>query len=154
MTNLEAKFVLSAYRASGSDACDPAMQEALQQAQRDPALGAWLEQEQAHAMAVAARLAEVPLPAELPASFDRLRALVCRNLKFEGRDVSLVCFDSGGKKSHVFVARRDDFPWRGPGAIAPFFDVGRRLVAAGWSDAKNHYVMFSDASVEDVKRLL
>lgn len=247
MTNIEAKFVLSAYRANGSDAQDPAMKEALQQAQQDPAVGAWFERECAHAAAVSVRLREVappaglreailagvragqgaapqrkatwqrplllaaaasvavlltalawwrfspvrganlddfalnfvahgfvlaersadvgqlktwlaahrsPLPAELPASFDRLRALGCRNLKFEGRDVSLVCFESGGKEYHVFVARRDDFPGRGADRIAPAFDPGRRLVATAWSDARNHYVMVSDASVEDVKRLL
>jgi hypothetical protein len=247
MTNLEAKFVLSAYRANGSDAADPAMRDALQQAQRDPSLEAWFEQEHAHAAAVAARLREItppaglrdailagaragktaapsrsrfwqrplilaaaasvavllsvfswwrfspvhgnslddfalnfvargfvlaersadvgqlktwlaahrsPLPAELPASFDRLRALGCRNLKFDGRDVSLVCFESGGKEYHVFVARREDFPGRGPAQIAPAFDPSRRLVATAWSDANNHYVMVSDASVEDVKRLL
>lgn len=246
MTNLEAKFVLSAYRPNGSDARDPAMVEALEQAHRDPALGAWLSQEQAHSSAIAGKLRQVappaglrdaivagvragqsaaprststwqsplilaaaasvavlltalawwrlspvtgrnlddfalnvvahgfvlaersadvgqlkswlaarssPLPAELPASFARLRALGCRNLKFEGRDVSLVCFEEGGKEFHVFVARREDFPGRAE-RIAPAFDVSRHLVTTGWSDGRNHYVVVSDAALEDVKRLL
>ena len=47
MTNQEAKFTLSAYRANGQDAGDPAFAEALAQAKQDPALGAWLARAQA-----------------------------------------------------------------------------------------------------------
>lgn len=247
MTNIEAKFVLSAYRTNGSDAQDPAMQEALEQAKRDPALSAWFSLDQAHAAATATRLQEIqppaglreailagvragqnaaprrvqswrrplilmaaasiavlltalswwrfspvhgatldafavnfvargfvlgersadvgqlkawlaarrsPLPAELPAGFANLRALGCRNLKYDGHDVSLVCFEAGGREFHVFVARREDFPGRGGERIAPVLDPKRQLVATAWSDAHNHYVMVSDGSVEDVTRLL
>jgi len=41
MTNEEAKFLLSGYRPNGADAGDAALAEALAQARRDPALGAW-----------------------------------------------------------------------------------------------------------------
>jgi len=68
MTNQEAKFTLSAYRANGQDAGDPAFAEALAQAKQDPALGAWLARAQAHDAAVAAKLREVAPPAALRAA--------------------------------------------------------------------------------------
>lgn len=68
MTNQEAKFTLSAYRANGQDAGDPAFAEALAQAKQDPALGAWLARAQAHDAAVGAKLREVAPPAALRAA--------------------------------------------------------------------------------------
>ncbi len=65
MTNNEAKFILNAYRPNGADAGDAAFSEALEQAKRDPALGAWFAREQAHNAAVAAKLREVAAPAGL-----------------------------------------------------------------------------------------
>jgi len=65
MTNEEAKFTLHAYRPGGRDAADPTFAPALAQAKQDPRLGEWFAREQAHARAVAARLAEVPAPAGL-----------------------------------------------------------------------------------------
>lgn len=65
MTNEEAKFILSAYRANGGDATDPTFATALEQAKKDPVLGAWLAREQAHAAAVAAKLRDVAPPPEL-----------------------------------------------------------------------------------------
>ncbi len=94
-----------------------------------------------------------PLPEVLPAKFTELRALGCRTLEFRGRDVSLVCFERGGKKFHVFVARRDDFLDTPAGAAPRFFERKQR-VAAAWSDARNHYVLVSDADLPALRRLL
>ena len=68
MTNQEAKFTLGAYRAGGQDAGDPVFAEALEQAKRDPALGAWLAKEQAHDAIVTAKLREVAPPPGLRAA--------------------------------------------------------------------------------------
>lgn len=68
MNNQEAKFYLSAYRPGGADARDPAMAGALEQVQRDPALRAWFEREQAHDAAVAEKLRAVAPPADLRAA--------------------------------------------------------------------------------------
>ncbi len=68
MTNQEAKFTLSAYRASGQDAGDPAFAEALRRTRDDPQLGAWFARAQAHDMAVGAKLREIAPPAELRAA--------------------------------------------------------------------------------------
>jgi len=95
----------------------------------------------------------LPLPADLPSQFDQLHALGCRTVDFEGREVSLVCFERGGKEFHVFVARRSDFPALTVRAI-PEFGERRNHVAAMWSDDRNHYVMVSDAGLEAVKQLL
>lgn len=94
-----------------------------------------------------------PLPAELPPTFAQLRALGCRTLRFQGHDVSLVCFEHGGKEFHVFVARREDFPAH-PEQIAPALDARTHLVATAWSDLRHHYIMVSDAALDEVRRLL
>lgn len=95
-----------------------------------------------------------PLPEALPAKFAELRALGCRTLSFKGQDVSLVCFERGGREFHVFVARRDETKSTME-AVPRFLDAGRtKLVAATWADAKNRYVLVSDAEADVVKRLL
>jgi hypothetical protein len=65
MTNDEAKFILNAYRANGRDAADPAFAAALDQAKKDPAVAAWLAREQAHGVAIAAKLREITPPPAL-----------------------------------------------------------------------------------------
>ncbi len=68
MDNQEAKFILQAYRPSGSDAAAPEMQEALAQARRDPSLGKWFENECAIDSAIANKLKTCPVPEGLRAS--------------------------------------------------------------------------------------
>ncbi len=65
MDNREAKFILQAYRPEGRDAANPDFREALEQAERDPELGVWLQQERAFDDAFAAKLKEVPVPPNL-----------------------------------------------------------------------------------------
>jgi hypothetical protein len=65
MSNTEAKFILGAYRADGSDAGNAMFSVALAQARTDPALGAWFARAQAHDAAMAAKLREVAPPAGL-----------------------------------------------------------------------------------------
>jgi len=91
-----------------------------------------------------------PLPAALPPEFEKLRALGCRRLEFQGRAVSLVCFERDGKKYHLFVARREDFPAWPPGKISEF-EKRSSLAAAAWSDALHHYVVVSHASVSELQ---
>jgi hypothetical protein len=65
MNNREAKFILSAYRPNGVDANDEVFAEALRQAQRDPALSAWLASEQALDEAIIRKFKEIAPPAGL-----------------------------------------------------------------------------------------
>ncbi len=65
MNNDEAKFILGAYRPDGRDATDPQFGEALAQAERDPELRRWLENQRAFDRAVSERLGAVPPPAGL-----------------------------------------------------------------------------------------
>ena len=62
MNNEQAKFILRAYRPGGRDAGDATFCAAVQQAQRDPALGAWFAREQAFDAAVAAKVRAVAPP--------------------------------------------------------------------------------------------
>lgn len=102
-----------------------------------------------------------PLPEALPAKFADLRALGCRTLSYRGQDVSLMCFERDGKEFHVFVARRGDVLGTAGGigknaATEPrlFTHSENKLTAATWADAKNLYVLVSDAERDVVKRLL
>ena len=45
MKSNEARQLLEVYRPSGADAQDPQIQEALKQADRDPALAGWFEEQ-------------------------------------------------------------------------------------------------------------
>jgi len=65
MDSREAKKILALYRPGGIDATDPKMAEALEAAQRDPELAAWLEQHCAVFNTIRAKLREIPVPADL-----------------------------------------------------------------------------------------
>jgi hypothetical protein len=65
ITNENAKFILSAYRASGADAQDPTFQQALKQAARDPELGAWFSAQRDFDQLVSERLSGIKPPSNL-----------------------------------------------------------------------------------------
>ncbi|MBI4625528.1 MAG: hypothetical protein HY736_20190 [Verrucomicrobia bacterium] len=64
MDNNNAKLILSVYRANGMDAQDPLFREALKQAESDPALRAWLAEQQEFDVQVASAFASIKGPAE------------------------------------------------------------------------------------------
>ncbi|MEO5753472.1 MAG: hypothetical protein ABIR38_02070 [Chthoniobacterales bacterium] len=61
MDEPQARLILQAYR-PGSEENDPEAAEALQMAERDPALGRWLAEEQEFDRAMAAHLEAIPAP--------------------------------------------------------------------------------------------
>ncbi len=63
--NNQAKLLLNAYRPGGGDATDPAFAEALAQARQDPQLRTWFEDVQQFDQAIAGKLREVAVPANL-----------------------------------------------------------------------------------------
>jgi hypothetical protein len=65
MDRKEAKLILSALRHGGSEANEPAFAEAVAQAETDPELKAWWQAQQEFDRKIAAKLAEVPVPADL-----------------------------------------------------------------------------------------
>lgn len=68
MNNVEAKFILQAYRPNGADAGDATFGAALEQAKTDPALGEWFAKQQAFDATLSAKLGQVTPPAELRAA--------------------------------------------------------------------------------------
>ena len=65
MDSREARIILALYRPGSVDAADAQMAEALEAAQRDPELAAWLEQHCAVFNAIRGKLREIPVPADL-----------------------------------------------------------------------------------------
>jgi len=65
MNNLEAKFILQAYRPGGADASDATFTAALEQSRRDPGLEQWFAQSQTFDTAISAKLSQIQAPAGL-----------------------------------------------------------------------------------------
>jgi hypothetical protein len=65
ITNQTAKFLLNAYRPNGADAQDPVFRDALEQAARDPELGAWFKERRGFDSMIAEKLSEIEPPATL-----------------------------------------------------------------------------------------
>lgn len=117
--------------------------------------GFFLQKRSSDVSALKAWLAEKrgPVPRQVPSEFANLRALGCRTLRFQGRDVSLVCFERDGREFHLFVARRGELrPERV--ASTPQFSTRGALVAATWADADTHYVVVSDAGMVALRGVL
>jgi hypothetical protein len=93
-----------------------------------------------------------PLPAKIPAELAQLQGLGCRTVDFQGKEISVICFEQG-REFHLFVARRSDFPALLASA-EPRFKVRRGWASAAWSDESNYYVLVSDAGESAVRRLL
>jgi hypothetical protein len=93
-----------------------------------------------------------PLPAKIPAELAQLRSLGCRTVDFQGKNISVICFERG-HEYHLFVARREDFPSL-RASDTPHFETQRGWAAAAWSDPEHHYVLVSDAGLAAVKNLL
>jgi hypothetical protein len=65
ITNETAKFLLNAYRPNGADAQDPVFRAALEQATRDPELGAWFKEQRGFDSMIAEKLSGIEPPATL-----------------------------------------------------------------------------------------
>jgi hypothetical protein len=94
-----------------------------------------------------------PLPAQIPWELAQLHGLGCRTVDFQGKNISLICFEQG-HEYHLFVARREDFPTLAPSTEPRFQTRGGSWAAASWSDRDHHYVLVSDAGLDAIKRLL
>jgi hypothetical protein len=68
VNNQEAKFILSAYRPSGEDACDAAFAAALEQVNRDPDLAAWFTGQRVLDLATTNAICSIPIPRDLRAN--------------------------------------------------------------------------------------
>jgi hypothetical protein len=93
-----------------------------------------------------------PLPAKIPTELALLRGLGCRTVDFQGKNISVICFEDG-HEFHLFVARRADFPALLASA-EPRFRARGEWASASWSDGTNHYVLVSDAGEKAVRRFL
>ncbi|MEO7413251.1 MAG: hypothetical protein ABIZ81_07825 [Opitutaceae bacterium] len=93
-----------------------------------------------------------PLPAKIPTELVQLHGLGCRTVEFQGKDISVICFEEG-HEFHLFVARRADFPALLASA-EPRFRARGAWASASWSDESNHYVLVSDAGEKAVRRFL
>jgi hypothetical protein len=93
-----------------------------------------------------------PLPAKIPTELAQLQSLGCRTVDFQGKEISVICFEQG-REFHLFVARRSDFPTLMASA-EPRFRARGGWASAAWADDANYYVLVSDAGEPAVKRLL
>ena len=92
-------------------------------------------------------------PPTVPVKLAALEKLGCRTIRFQGRDVSLLCFEESGHEYHLFTARKL------PGERVTL-ESGRQISTMGnwaaisWSDAENTYVLASKSDAASIQRLL
>jgi hypothetical protein len=116
MNQHDAKFLLSARRPGNRDAADPVFAEALAEAQRAPALQAWLEGEQRLDTAIAGKLAEISPPAGLResilagANVSRRRSSILQPILWLAAAAGVAVlmtlagrFNDGGRRSDAFA---------------------------------------------------
>jgi hypothetical protein len=79
----------------------------------------------------------------------------CRLFRWNGQNVSLVCFEIGNNKvAHLFVMDRSNLT-KLPGAGAPHFITARNGIAtASWSDGRQLYVLALKDGERELKQLL
>ncbi len=93
-----------------------------------------------------------PLPAKIPAGLAQLAALGCRTVDFQGKNISVICFERE-REYHLFIARREDFPGI-PDNPQPLYATQRDWGSATWTDRDHRYVLVSSAGVGAIKSLL
>ena len=98
MTSEQAKFILQACRPGGQDASDPAVVEALAQAERDAGLKAWLGRERAFDSEVGAKCKQIAPPAGL-----RTTILAGARVTRPGRSPWRVCIGMGLAASFALI---------------------------------------------------
>ena len=116
--------------------------------------GIWLEKEDTDLTRLKTWLAAKNMPTpSVPVKLAALEKLGCRTIHYQGRDVSVICFEEKGREYHLFAARRL------PGDRL-LVDASRKIVSSGawssitWSDAEHDYVLASKGDVESIQRLL
>ncbi|HEY5892811.1 MAG TPA: hypothetical protein VIT91_06225 [Chthoniobacterales bacterium] len=92
-----------------------------------------------------------PQPGNLPGELARLEGLGCKTIEYQGKKISLVCFDRNGMEYHLFVARRSDFSNL---AAALQMRSHGKWGSASWGDAEHQYVLVSAAGSDAVRSLL
>jgi hypothetical protein len=89
-----------------------------------------------------------------PAGLSGKPSIGCRVFGWRGQNVSLVCFRiEGGHEVHLFVVDRHRLR-EAPGAAPPTFAVAGGIATASWSHDRRVYVLATDGSEEDLRRLL
>ena len=113
MNNQEAKFILSAYRPSGEDACAAAFAAALEQVNRDPDLAAWFAGQRALDVATTNAICSIAIPQDLRANI--LAGAKISRRRFWGRRPALLAIAA----SLVFFAVITDI-WMRPSHLDPW----------------------------------
>ena len=83
---------------------------------------------------------------------DDLRARGCRSVQVAGRDVFEICFKRGDV-FHLYIARTGEFKTQTDPGIPAFQSKGG-MSSVTWTAANHVYVLVSDRSMEDLRRLL
>lgn len=91
--------------------------------------------------------------ANLPDSLERFPTIGCRTVKWENRQLALVCFMVDGEVMHVFVLPRAEFPDLRLSPTPEFTSVGSRNTAI-WSENDNHYLVVTAAENDKLRRFL
>ncbi|MGJ8644022.1 MAG: hypothetical protein ACSHX9_11480 [Luteolibacter sp.] len=102
-----------------------------------------------------AGLREKGLPvadADLPPGLESLKGLGCRELLIDGKQGTLVCFDTDKGAVHLVTFDRSDICSELPGMDSPEFHKQGEWVTATWADKGNAYTLIGRSSVGELNR--
>ncbi len=93
----------------------------------------------------------MPTPQSIPAGLAALEKLGCRTTTFNGRPVSIICFEKNGREFHLFVVRKTG---RVPSESGQRLATSGHWSSASWSDSENDYVLATHGDPQSLERLL
>ncbi len=96
----------------------------------------------------------VELPEHLPANLTKIPSVGCRTIDYDGVKVALVCFYKGDHGYHLFMAKKSDMPRADFPEKLRVASLAKNWNSAAWSDDTHHYVLVTNASREELSRLL
>ena len=91
--------------------------------------------------------------ASLPDALGRFPSIGCRTVKWEGRQLALVCFMVDGHVMHLFVLPRTAFPEVTLPTTPLLAKVGSRNTAS-WSSGDTLYLVVTEAEQAQLQRIL
>lgn len=89
---------------------------------------------------------------ELPPGLDSLKGKGCRKLLVDGKEGTLVCFDTGAGMVHLVTFRRSDISGELPGMENPKMRQQGEWVTATWGDETHSYTLLQKSGNGDLDR--
>lgn len=97
---------------------------------------------------------KLPCPSRLPRGLQKIESIGCRELKIDGKEGSLICYDlSDNGVVHLVVFKREDVSCKLPCREHPNFARKGDWSAARWEDERNVFILIGHTEVNKLEAL-